>query len=292
MSWKRTLSGPQRTSAIEALEKELASLEGTVLTRLEPGTKEYQKARKLATSGRFLLDIKRSGKMKARGVKQGFKEDKETADGYDFNYYSHVAKLTSARTTLFRPNRRGRRVALKDVSTAFLQSFKYPDGMVKYLSMRHPATGKILYFRQDGPIYVEASAPVRWENTIAPWLIEQGFERGKNEKSVFYHRERDLLLLLYVDDCLVDGQEEDINWIFDLLDNRFDCKEGEWLSADDLGMEISIDDDYISLSRWQSTLPRLSSYWTSKVSRWLQLRSQKKFRQNRNRSITQSARSL
>ena len=52
------------------------------------------------------------------------------------------------------------------------------------------------------------------ENTIAPWLEEQGFERGKNEKSVFYNKERDLLLLLYVDDCLVDGQEEDINWIF------------------------------------------------------------------------------
>ena len=68
----------------------------------------------------------------------------------------------------------------------------------------------MLYFRQDGLIYGEASAPVRWENTIAPWLEEQGFERGKNEKSVFYHKERDLLLLLYVDDCLVDGQEEDI----------------------------------------------------------------------------------
>ena len=81
-----------------------------------------------------------------------------------------------------------------------------------------------LYFRQDGPIYGEASAPMRWENTIAPWLEEQGFETGKNEKSVFYHKERDLLLLIYVDDCLVDGQEEDINWIFELLDNRFKCK--------------------------------------------------------------------
>ena len=178
MSWKRALSGPDRKSAIEALEKELASLENTILTRLQPGTAEYENAKKEATSGRFLLDIKRSGKMKARGIKQGFKENKETADGYDFNYYSHVAKLTSARATLFRPNRRGRRVALKDVSTAFLQALKYPNGMVKYLCIRHPVTGEMLYFRQDVPIYGEASAPVRWENTIAPWLEEQGFERG------------------------------------------------------------------------------------------------------------------
>jgi hypothetical protein len=37
-----------------------------------------------------------------------------------------------------------------------------------------------------------------------------------------------------------------------LLDNRFECKEGEWLSAEEsldyLGMEISMDDDYIYLS--------------------------------------------
>ena len=103
-------------------------------------------------------------------------------------------------------------------------------------------TGEILYFKQNGPIYGEASASVRWENTITPWLEEKGFERGKNEKSVFYNKERDLLLLLYVDDCLVDGQEEDINWIFELLDNRFECKEIEWLSAesplDYLGTEI------------------------------------------------------
>ena len=124
--------------------------------------------------------------------------------------------------------------------------------MVKHLSMKNSITGEMLYFRQDGTICEEASAPVRWENAIAPWLEEQGFERGKNEKSVFYHRERDLLLLLYVDDCLVDGNEEDVNWIFELLDNRFECKEREWLSADGpldhLGMGISMDDDHIYLS--------------------------------------------
>ena len=138
------LAGPHRNSAIEAFDKELSSLEGTILTRLEPGCAEYEKARKESTSGRFLLDIKRSGQMKARGIKQGFKEDNEPAYGFDFNYYSHVAKLTSARTTIFRPNRKGRRMALKDVSTAFLQSLKYPNGLVKYLSMKNPITVEIL----------------------------------------------------------------------------------------------------------------------------------------------------
>ena len=227
-------------------------MESTILTRIDPDDPEFEKAKELATPGRILLDIKRSGIYKARAVKQGFKEDKAKADGADFNYHAHVAKLASVRTSLFRPNRRGRRVALKDVQTAFLQSHAYEDGMVKYVCFRHPVTGEWHYYRQTGPIYGEASAPVRWENTVAPWLEEQGFIRGDNEKCVFYHPERDLLLLLYVDDCLVDGEEEDIKWIFDLLDERFACKDGEWLDQDTpldyLGMEMSLDADHIYLS--------------------------------------------
>ena len=33
----------------------------------------------------------------------------------------------------------------------------------------------------------EASAPIRWENTVAPWFEEQGFIRGDNEPCAFYH---------------------------------------------------------------------------------------------------------
>ena len=47
--------------------------------------------------------------------------------------------------------------------------------MVKYLKMKNPFAGKWEYWIQMGPIYGEASAPVRWESTIAPWLVEQGF---------------------------------------------------------------------------------------------------------------------
>ena len=52
---------------------------------LMPGCKlDYDRAVKEAISGRYLLDIKRSGAWKARGVKQGFKEDKTQADGPGF----------------------------------------------------------------------------------------------------------------------------------------------------------------------------------------------------------------
>lgn len=253
--WKQALEGTDKAAVIAALEAEIAALESTILTKITEDHPEYAEAVRNATTGRFILDRKRQGKYKARGVKQGFKEDKATADGPDFVYYANVAKLASVRTALFRPNRGTRRCAIKDVSTAFLQSNKYPEGLVKYICFKHPITGLWVYYRQSGPIYGEASAPVRWEDTIAPWFADQAFERGENEPCVFLQPDRDLLCLLYVDDTFADGEQEDIEWISELMDERFECKELEWLvplkPMDYLGMDIQHDENYTYLSMYR-----------------------------------------
>ena len=143
-----------------------------------------------------------------------------TADGENFNYYSRVAKFDSVRMSLFRPNRGTRAAALKDVSVAFLQSHGY-EGFYKYICFKDPVTGVWEYYRQSGPIYGEASAPVRWEDTFGPWLVEQGFERGENERCVYYHPDKDLTVITYVDDVYADGERADIEWIFNEMDERF-----------------------------------------------------------------------
>ena len=74
------------------------------------GDTEFEEALKHSTPGRFLLDIKRDGSHKCRGVKQGFKEDRATADGPGFNYYAHVARFASLRASLFQYRRGNRRV--------------------------------------------------------------------------------------------------------------------------------------------------------------------------------------
>ena len=250
MSWKKALASPQRDLVLKALHNEVDSLCKTILTEVKPDDVDFATAKEQAISGRFLLDIKRSGKYKARGVKQGFKEDKSTADGPGFSYYSTVAKLSTVRGALLRSNRRNRRIAIKDISTAFLQSDGYENGKVKYIVFRDPETNKLRYFSQSGPIYGEASAPVRWENTVAPFLENVlGFKRGQNERCCFNHEQRDLLVVLYVDDILADGDPEQIQWVFDQLDERFECKDAEHLTTDAiidyLGMEISMTDDHL-----------------------------------------------
>jgi hypothetical protein len=165
------------------------------------------------------------------------------ADGPGFNYYSHVAKLMSVRMTFFRPDRGTRRIAAKDVSVAFLQSDEFEEGTKKYICFKWPLTHKWRYFKQSGPIYGEPSAVIRWENTIAPWPENEDFERGCNEPCAFHHKDRDLVDLLYFDDNLYDGEEDDIQWASDRLDARFQCTEIDWLTEDSpivhLGMQVS-----------------------------------------------------
>ena len=129
-----------------------------------------------------------------------------------------------------RRRRHGRALGIKDVSTAFLQSDSYPDGTIKYICFRGPVTHVWNYYHQSGPIYGEVSAPKRWEDTIAPWFESMGFKRGENERSCFYHEGMDLLILLYVDVCLADGDAADVKWIFFELEERFKCKSADMVT--------------------------------------------------------------
>ena len=256
MVWSKVLASPQRQDALKALDKELNSLQNNILTEVKATDKDFDYAVRNATPGRLLLDIKRNGTYKVRGVKQGFREDKASEDGPDFNYYSNVVKLSTVRTALCRKRTRTSIIAIKDVSTAFLQAHKYANGKYKFICFKHPVTGFWHYYRQSGPIYGEASAPVRWELTIAPWLVEQGFTRGENDACVFYHEEKDLLVLLYVDDCMADGEPEEVEWIFDLLAERFQCKDTEYVTIDTpqdyLGTDLIMTEDhmYMSMQRY------------------------------------------
>ena len=76
--------------------------------------------------------------------------------------------------------------------------------------MWNPISRERELFRQSGPLYGENSAPRRWEDTYAPYLESEGFERSPNEPSIFYDPDEDILDLTYVDDNYLDGEEDDI----------------------------------------------------------------------------------
>jgi hypothetical protein len=154
---------------------------------------------------------------------------------------------------LSRPNRGTRRIAIKDVKTAFLQSNKFPPDIIKYIVFVNPVTKVKEYYRQTGPIYGEPEAPVRWGNTLALAMEAQGFTRGDNERAVFYHEETDVLALTFVDDLIYDGEDDDVCHACEELEARFDCKDTDWLEPDMvpldyLGMELMLSLERVHLS--------------------------------------------
>ena len=68
--------------------------------------------------------------------------------------------------------------------------------------------------------------------TAIPWLEQQGFIKTNHEKNLFYHSERDLSLLVYTDDIVIDGKRTQVDWIFNLMDERFGCKSVEDITTD------------------------------------------------------------
>ena len=135
----------QRRNPVDNPQTEV--LEKHILRRLKPGDEECDVALKEACPGRLIGDVRRPGEVKGRGAKQGFKENIGTTDGPNFNYHSHVAKMDSVRSLTLRGRRRCpktgkmRRLATKDIRTAFLQSDKHLDtDPRKHITFKHPIT--------------------------------------------------------------------------------------------------------------------------------------------------------
>ena len=166
-------------------------------------------------------------------------------DPPDFNYYARVVSLTSVRMALGSYNAADECIAFIDISTAFLQSDRYDKSVKKYVVLKNPITGELIYFKQLGSIYGEISAPALWERTIASWIVEQEFIRGGNDPCCFYHVRRRMRITLYVDDLKMIGGREHILWFHTLIRERFQTRELEWLepgkTQDYLGMEITMD---------------------------------------------------
>ena len=57
---------------------------------------------------------------------------------------------------------------------------------MKYVKFKNPITGEMMYFKQFGPLYGEKSAPMEWEDTIAPFIESLGFTRAKNDACMFF----------------------------------------------------------------------------------------------------------
>jgi hypothetical protein len=88
---------------------------------------------------------------------------------------------------------------------------------------------------------------------LAPELETAGFHRGENQPTCFLHEVQDLVALIYVDDGLADGAtQNECGFFCKTMEEKFDCKDTVWMKQfirmDYLGMEVSMDDEFLYLS--------------------------------------------
>eukprot|EP00973_Karenia_brevis_P074336 10328040-Karenia_brevis.AAC.1 len=67
-------------------------------------------------------------------------------------------------------------------------------------------------------------AAAAWEKRYADKLINEGFSRGVSCGVVFYHKERDISLVVHGDDFTLCGLEEDSDWVKELMKSCLEIK--------------------------------------------------------------------
>ena len=91
-----------------------------------------------------------------------------------------------------------------DVSTAFLQADEFgPDEPDRYVAYAPYKGATPIIKRLKGPVYGQRTAGTRLHETVATWLINNGFIAGENEPCAFLRY--GLVVVLYTDDVFCRG---------------------------------------------------------------------------------------
>eukprot|EP00973_Karenia_brevis_P079373 11015034-Karenia_brevis.AAC.1 len=67
-------------------------------------------------------------------------------------------------------------------------------------------------------------AAAAWEKCYAEKLSSEGFKRGVSCGVVFYHKERDVSLVVHGDDFTICGSEKNWKWVRSLMESCFEIK--------------------------------------------------------------------
>jgi hypothetical protein len=92
-----------------------------------------------------------------------------------------------------------------DFKTAFLQGKRYKDGKLRDVTFWCPVLQCWVVAELTGPIYGDQIGGKNWKDTVGiDYLVgELGFEESMNQEGSYYHKERDITIVLWVDDPLM-----------------------------------------------------------------------------------------
>ena len=189
------------SSWLLAMQEELNQFERNDVWELVPRPKDQTV---IGTKWVFRNKVDESGvvtRNKARLVAQGYNQE----EGIDYEEtFAPVARLESIRMLLAFACFKDFILFQMDVKSAFLNGFiieevyvEQPPGFTSFDFPNH-------VFKLKKALYGLKQAPRAWYDRLSKFLLENGFEMGKVDKTLFIKtKEKDILLVqIYVDDII------------------------------------------------------------------------------------------
>lgn len=178
-----------------------------------------------AISCKWILRRKRDGAYRARLVARGFLQ----REGVDYSEtYAPVINMPSLRLVLAVILQKELKIFALDVKTAFLNG-----DLDETIFMEQPIgyndnSGKVCKLLKS--LYGLKQAPRQWFRRFSEFLFQLNFQQLGNENCIFvkHTNNSDIILVLYVDDLLIAGNDQsEVNIVIDLLKSEFEMSKAE-----------------------------------------------------------------
>ena len=156
------------------------------------------------------------------------KEFRRGVPGGDFEMFAATPPLETLRLLLSMVasqcgDRGPQRLMVMDVSRAF---FHAPATRKLYVELPdEEGLDKSKYCaRLNYSLYGTRDAPMNWALTYSNHLVGLGFRKGRSSSCIFYHRERQLRVMVHGDDYVCTGAKGDLKWLAREMKKKFEIK--------------------------------------------------------------------
>ncbi|GKC35167.1 putative ribonuclease H-like domain-containing protein [Tanacetum coccineum] len=187
-------------------------------------------------------------KNKARLVAQGYTQE----EGIDYNeVFAHVARIEAIRLFLAYASFKDFVVYQMDVKSAFLYGKIEEEVYVCQLPKFEDPDFLDRVYKVEKALYGLHQAPRSWYETLLTYLLDNGFQRGKIDKTLFIRRDKgDILLVqVYIDDIIFGSTKKSLCTKFEkMMHKKFKMSSiGELTFF--LGLQVKQKEDGIFISQ-------------------------------------------
>ena len=139
----------------------------------------------------------------------------------------------------------GRILMLLDVKCAFLYGQMKRRVYIELPEQDPRAAGGSVVGVLVKAMYGTRDAPQIWADEVRRTMESIGMRASQLQPSMYYHAERDLVVVVHVDDFLCSGSPQDLDWLYAGLHSKYD------LTKNLLGKNHNREDKYLNrLLRW------------------------------------------